>query len=425
MKIITTLLFLLFTLVSSYSQTPCPIPNGSFESWIDVTEDFDETGELPAGTIMLPEEYFGLFRFFLSSFTEIFEVLGGEDLIEATSMFFGLYQSTDATDGNFSLQMQSDDQFPFVDAFVGMECPGDELPSSFNFDLKHVGGGADTFSLFGTFNSESSLAIDEYGLQDASAFFVIDSITMEGDSEWTSFNIPVVDNMNGVSPDSVVIFMILTSNEDSLAAGVESYYLVDNLSFQLETVLPLATTSINATFNNTHNEIKWSVANEQNISHYKVERSFDNIDDWHEAAQLDSSTGNANNYNFSDYDISNHGYYYYRVKQVDFNGNEIITPVVQVYVPVQNNFKLVSYPNPARDELNLEIFLKEDAVNLQAQLISADGQSINLENLIPSNLRAGFHNFKIHTSTIPSGIYYLVVKTKFTEVREKIIILNK
>ena len=424
MKIITTLLFLLFTLFS-YSQTPCPIPNGSFESWIDVTEDFDETGELPDGTIMLPENYFGLFRFFLSSFTEIFEVLGGEDLIEASSMFFGLYQSTDASEGNFSLQMQSDDQFPFVDAFIGMECTGDELPSSFNFDLKHVGGGADTFSLFGTFSDESSLAIDEYGLQDASAFFVIDSIVMDGDSEWTSFNIPVVDNMNGISPDSVVIFMFVTSNEDSLAAGVESYFLVDNLNFQLETVLPLATTSVAAEFNNTHNEIKWSVANEQNIDHYIIERSVGSIDDWQEICQIISNASDASNYSYADYEITDHGYYYYRVKQIDFNGNQSTSSVVQVYVPIQNDFKLLSYPNPAREELNVEIFLKENALDLQSQLIRADGQSVNLENVIPSNLHSGFHNFNIDTSNIPSGIYYLVVKTKFTEVREKIIILNK
>lgn len=420
----TTILFLLLTLMS-FAQNECQIINGSFETWEDFTEDFDESGTLPEGTIMLPEGYLGLFRLIFSALEDLFSVFGGEELIEQSSMFFGLYQSTDASDGNFSLQMQADENFPFVDAFTGLECIDVELPSSFNFDLKHVGGGADTFSLFGTFSEESTLALDEYGLQDAGAFFVIDSITMVGDTEWTSFNIPVVDNMNGISPDSVVLFMFMSSNEDSLSNGVESYYLIDNMSFNSETVLPLSTTSLGGEFNNTHNDIQWSIVNDHSSNNYIIERSHESIEDWKEIATINSNSNGANIYNYEDYDIHNPGYYYYRIKKVDLNGSESTSSTIQIYVSIINNFKIVSYPNPARDELNIELYLEEDSKNIKSQLISADGRVYGLGFNIPTDISVGYHNFNIDTSQLPSGIYQLVVKSEFTEVKEKIIIINR
>lgn len=419
----TTLTFIILFLSSlSFAQTTCTIPNGSFENWIDVTADFDESGELPAGTIMLPEGYIGLFRFFISSFLDIFEVFTGDELIEASSMFFGLYQSTDATDGDFSLQMQNDTTFAFVDAFVVVPCVEEELPSSFCFDLKHVGTGTDTFSIIGAFNEEAELALDEYGLMEAGAFFLADSIILEGDTEWISYNIPVVDNMNGVSPDTAIIFMVMSSSEDSLAAGVESYYLVDNLNFKLEGVLPLATTSLNGVHQNNFNKISWSVLNEENLSHYSIERSYENLEDWNVIAQLNINPGGANNYSFDDYDIIEKGIYYYRIRQFDSNGNQSLSKLIEIDVPILGHLSLVTYPNPVKDQLNLDFFLSESSENISYNLFSIDGKEHKFNIDLPTRLDAGVNRISIDVNDLPVGVYNLIIQSKFTEVKKRIIV---
>jgi len=421
----TALTFIILFLASfSFAQTTCTIPNGSFETWIDLTDDFDETGELPAGTIMLPENYFGIFRFFISSFLEIFETFTGDELIEASSMFFGMYQSTDASEGDFSLQMQADETFPFVDAFVVVPCVEEELPSSFCFDLKHVGTGTDTFSIIGAFDEESTLALDDYGTQDASAFFIIDSIILEGDTEWISYNIPVVDNMNGISPDTALIFMIMSSNEDSIAAGVESYYLVDNLNFKLEGVLPLATTSINGVHENDHNRISWSVLNEENLSHYLLERSYENLDNWSEIGKLEINPTGANIYSFDDYEINKRGIYYYRIRKFDLNGNESLSKLIEIDVPILGHLSLVTYPNPAKDQLNLDFFLSESSESISYNLFSVDGKEYKFNTDFPNSLDAGVNRIVIDVNDLPVGVYNLIVKSEFTEVNKRIVITN-
>ena len=357
---------------------------------------------------MLPESYFGLFRFFISSFTDLFEVLTGEELIAASSTFFGLYQSTDATDGEFSLQMQADTTFSFTDVFTAFECPG-ELPSSFCFDLKHVGGGADTLSIIGTFDEESNLSFDEYGLTEASGFFTVDTLVVNGDTDWVSYNIPIIDNMNGVSPDTALLFFVLSSNEDSLALGVESYFLIDNLNFKLEGVLPLAMSAFDAVHENNYNKITWSVLNEQNISHYIIERSFDNIENWIEIENVGINPQGLTDYSYKDLDITKRGNYYYRIKQIDLNGEVSLSQVVHVEVPILNHLSMLSFPNPASDQITFEFFLSEANDNISYNLFNAEGKQFTFSSAFPTYLPEGYHRISLNIMDLPSGVYSMTV----------------
>jgi len=404
-----------------YSQS-CPVPNGSFETWEDVTEEFDENGVLPAGTIMLPEGYLGLFRLFFSVFDELFAIFGESvEFIEASSKFFGLYQSMDATEGNYSLQLQADDQVPFLDVLTVFECPGD-LPLSFNLDIKHLGDSPDTLTIWGSFSDSEEIVLDESQLQDARGYILVENLVLEGDTEWQTYSYPVVDNMNGISPDSVMLFLIMSSVEDSIAAGVESSFLVDNFTFGLEGALALSVKSFHGSFEKDHNRLTWSILNEHNISHYIVERSHDNITDWEAIHEISVQEMTTEDYRFLDTDITKRGDFYYRIKQVDLDGTVSISDIIHILVPSIEKLSLQVYPNPTAQYLNLELYLNEDGDELTYTLLSVDGVRHELRTDLPRNLGTGSHNLNLDVSNLPAGFYQLIVSNSLAKAQKKIVI---
>jgi len=275
---IITFALILGVTISSFSQV-CTIPNGSFESWEDLTYEYSYYGDLPDNTVVLPEGYFAFFRLLLSALSDLFEVLTGEELIDAASSLFGVYQSSDASDGEYAAQIGGDEYYPFSDLMTVFECTS-ELPSSFSIDVKHVGGGSDTLAIIGSFKEDSDLVAEESDLDAAAGYFLVDSLVYNSDTDYTTLTIPVVDNMNGVSPDSVFIVIFAIGNQDSLEAGVESYFLIDNMQFSMEGVLPLATTLFEGEYMDDYNLINWTMAQESNVSHYIIERSFEDEGIW-------------------------------------------------------------------------------------------------------------------------------------------------
>lgn len=67
----------------------------------------------------------------------------------------------------------------------------------------------------------------------------------------------------------------------------------------------------------------------------------------------------------------------------------------------------VFYPNPTSDVGNLRIDLLESAT-VSAQLFSVDGRRV--QTFVQENLDAGRHTFKVETSTLNPGVYFMAVK---------------
>lgn len=92
--------------------------------------------------------------------------------------------------------------------------------------------------------------------------------------------------------------------------------------------LPVELISFSAQHKYTHNEIKWETASETNNDYFSLEVSNDGIN--YKEIEKVKGAGNSNQpikYSVKDYDIQE-GVVYYRLKQVDFNGNsETFSPV--------------------------------------------------------------------------------------------------
>ncbi|PCJ66653.1 MAG: hypothetical protein COA58_04130 [Bacteroidetes bacterium] len=118
--------------------------------------------------------------------------------------------------------------------------------------------------------------------------------------------------------------------------------------------------------------IHWTTATEINNDYFELERSI-NGDDWRIIAQITSAAENGNsnsllNYTYLDKGIplSKNKYFYYRLNQVDFDGNtELYGPIIvsrQLEGDYNSSDQIVVYPNPFTSSITLNHSFDSDAI---------------------------------------------------------------
>ncbi|MBP6430856.1 MAG: T9SS type A sorting domain-containing protein [Ferruginibacter sp.] len=168
-------------------------------------------------------------------------------------------------------------------------------------------------------------------------------------------------------------------------------------------VLPLQFLSFTAQKCNTNQVcLTWKTANEQNVSHFEIERSIDGV------SFTKVGTKAANNLSQNTYtaidDISTiqTKQLYYRIKQVDVNGRTTNSNVQ--LIKLQSSDKITIYPNPVTDEINIVNWNKVQEV----QLLDATGKTIKQWQAVTSS--------KLNVNKINAGVYFLKIKLKNDEV---------
>lgn len=128
--------------------------------------------------------------------------------------------------------------------------------------------------------------------------------------------------------------------------------------------LPVSFSSFEAYRYNRNNEIKWSTASEINCDYYLVDRSLDG-NNWLAIGGVEATgtTQNETNYSFTDKNPPQEGAYY-RLKQVDLNGDATYTAAK--YVEGEKANELTVYPNPSKEGFSIGIDEK-DVVSLQVK----------------------------------------------------------
>lgn len=153
-----------------------------------------------------------------------------EGLSDLAPNFLGTQRSTDASSGEFALQLGADKLFPISDVFSANACNG-SLPTTFSIDMKHVGNVADTLTILGAFGEATGLPEDEEQLNNFGALF-FHEVIVETSTEYETISIPIESLENEIAADSFTLFMLLTSDEASISMGDTSYFLIDNMQFQ-------------------------------------------------------------------------------------------------------------------------------------------------------------------------------------------------
>lgn len=117
--------------------------------------------------------------------------------------------------------------------------------------------------------------------------------------------------------------------------------------------LPIELTSFAAICEQQNIKVQWVTASENNTSHFSVERSLDGVN-W-EVVGVQNAAGNSTSsitYEYLDFEGRGYATVYYRLKQVDVNGeSELFGPTVAQCLSDVNDFVL--FPNPAGNQVTI------------------------------------------------------------------------
>ncbi len=166
--------------------------------------------------------------------------------------------------------------------------------------------------------------------------------------------------------------------------------------------LPVEMLTFEAYPNKKVNEIFWTTQTEVNSAYFMIEKSNDAVN----YSELGRTTAAGNSNVLLDYSFVDESPYpvtYYRIKQVDKNGQS------KTYGPMVVNNEQASglavenvYPNPASESFFVDIFAKE-ALPVDIFVYDSYGQLIHTEMVEVE----GKVNHEIKSSTWPSGIYII------------------
>ena len=153
----------------------------------------------------------------------------------------------------------------------------------------------------------------------------------------------------------------------------------------------------------------WQTASELNNDYFEVERNSRSMweaegslnDGWEVIGKVkgNGTSNEVSNYQFTD--LINLSTYqpiniYYRLRQVDFDGNSSLSEVRVVNFKQTNTYWNI-YPNPATNELHIETLGNE---KFGVQLFDVTGKKV-MENVLIIN------NTNINTSSLYEGMYFV------------------
>ena len=170
------------------------------------------------------------------------------------------------------------------------------------------------------------------------------------------------------------------------------------------TPLPVELTSFSANVVNGKMMITWETATEINNSGFSIERSSDNKKFY----EIDFIKGKGTSsekslYNYNDKSALS-GKYYYRLKQIDFDGSYQYSKSVEIDMGLPKNYSLdQNYPNPFNPSTIIRFALPTNA-KVNIKLYNTLGQEV--ATILNNEFDAGIHETTFNASNLSSGVYF-------------------
>jgi hypothetical protein len=157
--------------------------------------------------------------------------------------------------------------------------------------------------------------------------------------------------------------------------------------------------------------LNWKVSGEENNHHYELQRSLNGTDFTTIGTVNKTGTGNGvKNYQYTDAGITGLGatVIYYRLKQVDVDGRNTISPTRFIRLNMRGNGQISVFPNPVKDGFYVNIpFENPDTKMVKLNLIGVTGQLIKSREI--SSLQATNYYFETKTLSLAAGQYQLQI----------------
>ena len=189
--------------------------------------------------------------------------------------------------------------------------------------------------------------------------------------------------------------------------------------------VPVELVSFTASVNENDVALSWETATEINNSGFQVEKK--SIGEYEAIGFVPGfgTTTEPKAYAFSDANL-NAGTYFYRLKQIDYDGTFEYSDPVEVVIIVPEVYSLhQNYPNPFNPSTKITFTLAANA-NVSLKVFDVLGQEVM--TLINQDLTAGAHTYDFDAAGFYSGVYFYRIETNgndgtnFTNVKKMILL---
>jgi hypothetical protein len=192
-----------------------------------------------------------------------------------------------------------------------------------------------------------------------------------------------------------------------VAPGWDWWWALDNVTFG-GSIVPVELTSFTYDVSGGNVVLNWSTATETNNSHFNIERSDDNVN-FTTIGSIEGkgTTSETSTYSYVDNTV-NAGVYYYRLKQVDFDGTFEFSSSIEVDLGVPSEYSIEqNYPNPFNPATTIKFAIPVDA-KVSITLYNSIGQQV--AQVVNQDFSVGIHEVNFTATNLSSGVYFYSVK---------------
>ena len=225
------------------------------------------------------------------------------------------------------------------------------------------------------------------------------------------------DSLSGASFNVIKLTASdVTIYEDTSALGSTTYtyrvkafdFLIGSSNYtnlaQITTPVPVDFTSFVGNVISGRIHLDWETATEINNSGFSVQRSNDNTK-FIDVAFIKGkgTTTTPSSYSYLDKSILS-GKYYYRLKQVDYDGSATFSKPIEVDLGIPKDYSLEqNYPNPFNPSTTIRFALPINA-KVSLKIFNTLGEEV--ASVLNADLEAGIHETVFNASVFSSGVYF-------------------
>jgi hypothetical protein len=192
----------------------------------------------------------------------------------------------------------------------------------------------------------------------------------------------------------------------------------------LQGPLPVELTQFSSSVNANSVVLNWVTESEKNNKGFDIFRKDINSG-WQKIGFVEcKGNGNTHNmYSYSDINLSSNTYYY-KLKQIDFNGNYkfyLLNAPVIIGIPAKYELKQ-NYPNPFNPSTRIQYSIPNDAF-VTLKIYDESGREI--ANLVNTLMKAGIYsvNFNAGLYNLSSGIYFYKISAgNYSNIKKLVLI---
>lgn len=309
-----------------------------------------------------------------------------------------------------------------------IKTPARESATSSNVDLFVLHGSTDAPTVDVKAREAGNVTlVDDAAYGDITGYFsvppadyTLDLYLGNGTTLVNSFIAPLSGLGGGSAAVFASGFLNPSANQNGAAFGLFAALANGTVIQLVPGVVPVELTSFSALVNGTSVSLNWSTATELNNYGFEVQRKSLNGN----FATIGFVNGKGtstviNEYSFTDNELEE-GKYFYRLKQIDYDGKYEYSKIIEVDVRMLSSFSLEqNYPNPFNPSTTIGFVLQE-RTNVKLTLLNSIGEELAV--LVNEEKDKGYHKINLNAYNLPSGVYmYRIQAGNFVDTKKMLL----